>query len=1559
MKTSLLKHLLPKLLLLTTLASGALLPAAHAATLTWAGAGGAAWDTPPSNWSPPGPPLITDDALFPSTLTPAQNQVVLGLPGTPAKAINSLIFSMVNVDFNVGQAGPPPSALTPELILQSSVTQTGLRRAIIHPQIRCGPTLTLNGPGTGPVRFNGDILGMPNVVMNGGDYGIGTVSGPLTLNGIAYTAAGGSLEIGVTNTVTVNTPVTIVAGGTLRLCSLGNAAGVFTAPPITVLAGGTITVSVPVISTTIIIGGAAGVGCSPGTFDLTGNLILGPTATLEFELATAGIVGGPNDLIEVTGNVQLNGTLNVTGLSGFGAGIFRLINYTGTLTGSGLTVGSMPAGFNYLIDTATLGEVNLVVSPLIQSYTINILPGQNLIANHLNHGDNSLDVVLADVPAGSQLYFFRNGQFEVYSRDDFGWDLPTTFAPREAAFLYNPGPAYPLTFVGAVPANPPPLSELEPEQFYYLSAPTAQRARFGDLTGHTPETGTRLLRWDPASQSYLTHLCVACNVWEPAEPVLEIGEGAVVVLPGGTPPVPPSPLPLKQFCGKLYCISGGVTQALGGFSITVKMMGGTWLNIVQTTTTQADGSYCVPLYSECNMPWPTYITVTTPACPGQTFTFQYIINQHGLVIPPFYCSNCNACTTVQNVETLFSGRGPSGLLAVGALDPQFATGLPPFTTPQPYVTTASAGWLANDPNSRWVGPDPAFNSPADVFCYTNQFHLPCIDRAEITGQWSVAGEGGIFLNGANTGVTLTSAGTAWQPVNITSGFVPGLNTLVFCVTNPPGGVFSGNPTGLRTELSVKATCCEGCVTIRCPNDILAEICTNATTLGVVTNYPAPVASSACGQITNVQCVPPSGSYFPLGTNVVICTATDSLGNTASCSFKVIVKPKFPFKVLCPPFTLSVTGCPPVLPNLFALATIMTNCPFAGSITVTNYGNNGIITNGTPLPPGQTVVTIQIYYNGVRVTDCDVVITAYYPPGCCTTNQVLQLFSGAYSAGLLPGGALDPQFNTGLPIFTTPNPYVPSPIHPVWVPNLPTDNSKWVGPVPGFTGSPVGVFTYTNHFFVCSTNQAMITGRWSVDDAGSIKLNGTTVASVPGVAGTCACALWHPVNITSGFMNGWNELVFYVTNGVASSVTGLRTELTGTACCQPCLDIACPPNRVDYSCYGSIPVNYTTPTATSTCGTTPTVTCVPPTGSLFPLGVTTVLCTASDGQGHRAGCSFTVTVLPQQNPPCIPMDIVVAGTNIVVCWPVGATNFELEATDSLSPPIVWVPVNAAVQEANGRRCVTMPYSGAKRFFRLRGPGEPHIPAGIDLFETVLGTYQDFNGTPIPAGFFGPGSEPFASRVDLLGSPLAAIQNIGQPDTIVQRLAPLTLSPGETGTVPIQLVALSLVGTAPITVTYGGGSSEQWNVRMDLSHGPQPLGTITITCNAAGNGGTFDSTLPVRPRLVFTRPSDGAQRILDFGDMGGMMPAIQLSVANVPWSTGPSTGNTVQSVMVSGDGSLSVVRIGPIIPMSYPCIGVQNSAGTICGMLCAENGKNVFYGISCSAEIWDYIGRAIVD
>jgi hypothetical protein len=73
-------------------------------------------------------------------------------------------------------------------------------------------------------------------------------------------------------------------------------------------------------------------------------------------------------------------------------------------------------------------------------------------------------------------------------------------------------------------------------------------------------------------------------------------------------------------------------------------------------------------------------------------------------------------------------------------------------------------------------------------------------------------------------------------------------------------------------------------------------------------------------------------------------------------------------------------------------------------------------------------------------------------------------------------------------------------------------------------------------------------------------------------------------------------------------------------------IACPANVVLEvgPTQTSAVVNYPAPTVTDNVPGA-TGACVPPSGSTFPLGTTTVTCTASDVAGNRASCSFTVTI----------------------------------------------------------------------------------------------------------------------------------------------------------------------------------------------------------------------------------------------------------------------------------------------------------------------------------------------
>ncbi len=211
--------------------------------------------------------------------------------------------------------------------------------------LQVGSGGTVGTLGSGSVTNNaGLIIDRSNAI---------TVANNIAGTGTVTQSGAGTTTLTGTSTYT---GATAVKAGTLRVNgSLGNTAT-------TVESGATLGGSGSLTGgVTVNAGGRLAPGNSPGTLTV-GSLNLLPGAIVDFELATPGVVGGGvNDLVEVNGNVTLDGKLNVSALGGFGIGSYRLINYVGALTNNLLDFGLMPAGFAYQLQTALAGRVSLLV----------------------------------------------------------------------------------------------------------------------------------------------------------------------------------------------------------------------------------------------------------------------------------------------------------------------------------------------------------------------------------------------------------------------------------------------------------------------------------------------------------------------------------------------------------------------------------------------------------------------------------------------------------------------------------------------------------------------------------------------------------------------------------------------------------------------------------------------------------------------------------------------------------------------------------------------------------------------------------------------------------------------------------------------------------------------------------------------------------------------------------------------------------------------------------------------------------------------------------------------
>jgi len=134
-----------------------------------------------------------------------------------------------------------------------------------------------------------------------------------------------------------------------------------------------------------------------------------------------------------------------------------------------------------------------------------------------------------------------------------------------------------------------------------------------------------------------------------------------------------------------------------------------------------------------------------------------------------------------------------------------------------YVYPLGTYWVQNGPNSNWISPSPDTNGVSSIFTYSTTFDLAGLDQASarITGSWSTDDPGWMFLNGQLVsslpygwmflqlyGQQQVGTDAQGNPIyanhdfTLSTGFLPGVNTLEFLVWNSGGG-----PTGLRVEIA--------------------------------------------------------------------------------------------------------------------------------------------------------------------------------------------------------------------------------------------------------------------------------------------------------------------------------------------------------------------------------------------------------------------------------------------------------------------------------------------------------------------------------------------------------------------------------------------------------------------------------------------------------------------------------------------------------------------------------------------------------------------------------------
>lgn len=339
------------------------------------------------------------------------------------------------------------------------------------------------------------------------------------------------------------------------------------------------------------------------------------------------------------------------------------------------------------------------------------------------------------------------------------------------------------------------------------------------------------------------------------------------------------------------------------------------------------------------------------------------------------------------------------------------------------------------------------------------------------------------------------------------------------------------------------------LTITCPTNQTVWTC---TTNAVRVTFPSPTVAGSCASSAVITCNPASGSFFPLGTNTVVCIATDNCRETATCSFRIAI-----LRDVTPP---------------------LVQCP----TNITVFSCNRSVPVSYPLPPATDD------HDPKPNVECDPPSGSFFPVGTntvvCTavddcTNRARCIFSVIVNQDSTP------------PTIECPSNIV------VW--------TCGTSPVPVSFPAPTA----------------------DDDHSQTVDIQCTPPSESP-------------------FPLGTNSVTCRATDDC-----GNRSECTFDVIVrQDTLPpiIECPIDRSVCGCStAGMAVAYLTPQAADDADDDVDVNCLPPSGSVFPVGTNTVICTAEDDCNHRTECSFKVIVNRDTTPPVIecPTNIVIVTCNL--------------------------------------------------------------------------------------------------------------------------------------------------------------------------------------------------------------------------------------------------------------------------------------------------------------------------
>jgi HYR domain-containing protein/IPT/TIG domain-containing protein/WD40 repeat protein len=420
----------------------------------------------------------------------------------------------------------------------------------------------------------------------------------------------------------------------------------------------------------------------------------------------------------------------------------------------------------------------------------------------------------------------------------------------------------------------------------------------------------------------------------------------------------------------------------------------------------------------------------------------------------------------------------------------------------------------------------------------------------------------------------------------------------------------GNATVVctATDAASNTSSCSFVVTVRdttppaitCSGNLSRE-CTGAS--GAVVTF-STTATDVCDATPSVVCSPASGSVFPFGATTVSCSATDDSTNASSCSFSVTVADTTPPAISCPG-------------NLTRDCTSTAGASVAFDVTASDVCDAAPLVvcapaSGSTFPIGTTTVHCSATDASSNASTCSFIVAvgdAVAPTIQCPVDLVRECAgasgvsvtfaaTAADACDAIPTVACAPASGSVFPIGAT------------TVTCSATDSSANVASC-SFT---VTVSDTTAPSVTCPASFT----RECTSASGATVTFGVTASDACDPSPSIVCA---PAS-SSVFPIGTTH-VTCTARDAAGNAAICAFDVTVADTTAPSIDCAGDRSATCQGASGAI-VTFTV-TAIDACDPSPSVSCTPASGSLFPIGQDTVTCTATDAASHSSSCSFVVTV----------------------------------------------------------------------------------------------------------------------------------------------------------------------------------------------------------------------------------------------------------------------------------------------------------------------------------------------